>query len=175
MQFFEKPLSKEIFDESLKFFSLVITKWGTFKLYAKFNENYILMTNIFKLHSYLIYWKCIRQAKSELSIIHSVSEKVCFTINGSSKCYILIVIFFIFPNFKLILSKILWKSTLLYKGFWELLWSCTTSQLFLIDKFLSMQRRAILKFLKFAMKWILENSIRKWYFFHKCLPKALLQ
>ena len=82
------------------------------------------MTNIFKLHSYLIYWKCIRQAKSELSIIHSVSEKVGFTINGSSKCYILIVIFFIFSNFKLILPKILWKSTLLYKGFWELLWSC---------------------------------------------------
>ena len=72
IQFFKKPLSKEIFDESLKFFRLVITKWGTFKIYAKFNENYILMTNIFKLHGYLIYWKCIRQAKSELSIIHSV-------------------------------------------------------------------------------------------------------
>ena len=125
MQFFEKPLSKEIFDESLKFFSLVITKWGTFKLYAKFNENYILMTNIFKLHSYLIYWKCIRQAKSELSIIHSVSEKVWFTINGSSKCYILIVIFLIFPNFKLILSKILWKIILFYNG--KLLWAFESS------------------------------------------------
>ena len=59
---------------------------------------------------HLVYWKCIIWAKYDLPIINSVCEKVWFTINGLSKMLFLIFAFFIFPNFKWLLSRILWKN-----------------------------------------------------------------
>ena len=59
----------------------------------------------------MVQWKCIIWAKYDLPIINLVCESVWFTINGLWKCYFLIFAFFVFPNFKWLLSKILWKKT----------------------------------------------------------------
>ena len=45
-----------------------------------------------------------------MSIINWVCKKVCLMSNGCRKCWLLIFAFFIFSNFKWILSKILWKN-----------------------------------------------------------------
>ena len=52
IQFFWKPLSKEISDKSLKFFGPPTIKWQPYKFFVKFNGNRLLMANIFKLHKH---------------------------------------------------------------------------------------------------------------------------
>ena len=52
IQLFEKSKSKEFSDKSLKFFSLPITKQGSFKIFVKLNRNYNFMAKIFEFHRY---------------------------------------------------------------------------------------------------------------------------
>ena len=76
-------------------------------LAAKLNRNNLFMANFFKLHKYqtFVSLKIRSMSKIDLPIINSVCDKVCFTINRLPK-----MLFFIFPNFKWLLSKILWKN-----------------------------------------------------------------
>ena len=50
-------------------------------------------------------------------IISSVCEKVWFTINGLSKMLFHFIAFYIFPNFKWLLSNSYGKTILIYNGF----------------------------------------------------------
>ena len=49
---FWRLLSKEMSAKSLTSFGPPITKWRPCKIFAKFNGNHFLMTNIFKRHQY---------------------------------------------------------------------------------------------------------------------------
>ena len=60
------------------------------------------MVNIFKLHEYQ---SMHNMSKSDLPTINSVCKKVWFTINGQSKCYFVIFVFFHFPKFQSIMEK----------------------------------------------------------------------
>ena len=50
-----------------------------------------------------------------MPIIKWVCKKVWLTSNGCRECWLLILAFFIFSNFKWILSKILWKNRPLFQ------------------------------------------------------------
>ena len=92
---FWKPLSKELSGKVLKFFALPTLKWRSCKVSVNFNWNYVFMANIFKLRKYqtfglfmelyMVYWKYIIWAKSDLPIMNLVCEKFWFTINGLLK------------------------------------------------------------------------------------------
>ena len=69
----------------------------------------LIFSNFTKIR-HLVYWKCIIWAKSDLPIISSVFKKFWFAINGLWKWWFLIFAFFVFPNFKWLLPKILWKN-----------------------------------------------------------------
>ena len=45
---FGRLLSKEIFAKKFKLFGLPTTKWWVSKMFAKLNENHLLMANIFQ-------------------------------------------------------------------------------------------------------------------------------
>ena len=99
IQFFESHYEKKI--------GPPITTWRPCKTFAKLNGNHLLMANIFKLHKCQTFdfWK-----------MHSVC-KIWFTSNKFSLWkslvydkWVLIFAFFIFTNFKWLLSKIVWKN-----------------------------------------------------------------
>ena len=52
---FWKLTPKQVFGASFKFFDPPTTKWRSFKFFAKFNGNHILMTNFSKLRKYQIF------------------------------------------------------------------------------------------------------------------------
>ena len=62
---FWKPLSKEIFDKSSKFFGPPTTKWRPCKFFVNLNGNHFLMAKSFKLHKYQTFG---------LSKIHNMSK-----------------------------------------------------------------------------------------------------
>ena len=76
-------------------------------------------------------------------------KKFNLHLTGRRKCYFFIFVF-IFPKFKWLLLKILRKNFLFYNGFLKFLWSSTSSEIFLIYKFLTMKRRPFENFLKFV-------------------------
>ena len=91
----------------MKFFDLPTTKWQPFKFFSKLNGNHFLMANIFNLHKYQTFG---------LLKIHNMSkslicqQKIQFVKKlGLQSSYFLIWPFFIFPNFKWLLSKIIWN------------------------------------------------------------------
>ena len=96
------------------------------------NRNHLSMANIFKIQEY--------QTFGLMKIRNSIYEKVWFTINEPTEMLFLFFASFIFPNLKWQLPKIIGKKHLFYDGFWRFLWSSTTSQTFLFNKFLTMQR-----------------------------------
>ena len=49
---FWRLFSKQMSAKSLKLFGPPTTKWRPCKVFAKLNENHLLMANIFKLHEY---------------------------------------------------------------------------------------------------------------------------
>ena len=59
-------------------------------------------------------------------------------------------VFFVLPNFKWILWRILWETIISYNGFQKFLWSSTTAQTFLFYKFLTMKQWLFKIFLKFC-------------------------
>ena len=83
-------------------------------------------------------------------------KKFNLHLTGRRKCYFFIFVF-IFPKFKWLLLKILRKNSLFYNGFLKFLWSSTSSEIFLIYKFLTMKRRPFENFLKFVHS----SSIKK--------------
>ena len=105
---------------------------------------------------HLVQWKCITWVKSVLQIIIQFMKKFNLHSTGRRKCYFFIFVF-IFPKFKWLLLKILRKNFLFYNGFLKFLWSSTSSEIFLIYKFLTMKRRPFENFLKFVHS----SSIKK--------------
>ena len=116
---FWRPLSKEMFGKSLKFFGQPTTKWRSCKIFAKLNGNHLLMANFFKLQEYKTFGLMKMHNMSKIWFANNKFSlpKVWFTINRPSKMLLLIFVFFIFPNFKWLLSKLLWKNNLFYNGF----------------------------------------------------------
>ena len=127
--------------KSLKFFGPPTTKWRPFKIFMKVNGSDLLMAKIFKLHKYQTF-VLMKNAWYEQNLI--CQEYVQFVIGlrltGRRKYYFLIFAFFIFSNFKWLLSKIFWKTILFYNGFRGFLRSSITSQIFLIYTYLPMKR-----------------------------------
>ena len=111
-QFFESRCQKKYLIKVWIFLAHPPQNDGPVIFFVKLNGNHVLMANIFRLYKlrHLVYWKCIIWAKSDLLIIKSVCEKVWFTINGLSKMLFHFIAFFIFPNFKWLLSKLLQKN-----------------------------------------------------------------
>ena len=87
-------LTKEMSGKSLKIFGLPTTKWPSFTIFAKLNENF---TNIFKLHEYRKFGLMKMPKKQYLSYNigksgftrnkFNVYKKVWFTITGHRKSY----------------------------------------------------------------------------------------
>ena len=88
-------------------------------------------------------------------------KKFNLHLTGRRKCYFFIFVF-IFPKFKWLLLKILRKNFLFYNGFLKFLWSSTSSEIFLIYKFLTMKRRPFENFLKFARNVFCFFIFSKW-------------
>ena len=96
----------------MKFFGLPKTKWRSCKIFVKLNGNHLLVANIFKLH------KCQTFGllkTHNMSKIWFASNKIQFVkkfgllLTSFRRNYFLILAFFMFPNFKWLLSKILWN------------------------------------------------------------------
>ena len=99
-------LSNETSAKSLTFFVPPTTKWRPCKVFAKFNGNHLLITNIFKFYKYQTFG---------LMKMHNMC-KSCFSNNifslwkrltGRRKYFFFIFVFSLYPNFKKPLSKIL--------------------------------------------------------------------
>ena len=103
---FWKPLSKEIFDKSSKFFGPPTTKWRPCKFFVNLNGNHFLMAKSFKLHKYQTFGlsKYIIWAKSDLPIRNLVFQKVWFTTVEST---ILLHCLFHFSKFQMTIIKTL--------------------------------------------------------------------
>ena len=132
-------------DKSWKFFGRPTTKWLSCKLFAKLIGNHLWMDNIFKLQKYLTFDLMKMHDESKIWFVNNKSslkrynkkfdnKSLGLQLTGRRKCYFLIFVFFIFPNFEWLLSKILWKnhpsfkmnldgsyeSLLSHKYFWSL-------------------------------------------------------
>ena len=111
IQFLESRYQKK-FHRSLMFFCPPTTEWRPCKFLWNWTETifqWLIFSNFTNIR-HLVYWKCIIWAKSDLLIINSVCEKVCFRIDGMSKMLFHFTALFIFPNFKWLLSKLLRKN-----------------------------------------------------------------
>ena len=114
----------------MKIFGPPTTKRRFSKIFAKLNRNTIFwwvvisrLTNI----RYLVYWKGIICAKSDLPITNSVCEKAWFPIHGLSKILFFNFYLFRFSKFqKAIVKNFMEKVIPFYNGFWGFLWSSTT-------------------------------------------------
>ena len=96
----------------MKFFGLPKTKWRSCKIFAKLSGNHLLVANIFKLHECQTFGLL---KTHNMSKIWFANKKIQFVkkfgllLTSFRRYYFLILAFFMFPNFKWLLSKILWN------------------------------------------------------------------
>ena len=159
--------------KSLKFFGPPTTKWRPFKISAKLNGNHLLMANTFKLHQHWIFDLIgyLKNAYYDQNLICQQQiqfvKKFSLRLTGCRKCYFLVFAFFIFPNFKWLVSK--WISRVLMKFYYitnifdlQIFDNETTVLLIFFFFFLKFAWKCILFLYYFYMKEILQPPFW-WY------------
>ena len=99
-----------MFGESFKFFDPPTTKWRSFKFFAKLNGNHILMANFSKLRKYQTFGFIELHNLSKGQLVDRTFKLWKISVYDYGAVKHTNSDFLIFPTFKQLLSKILWKN-----------------------------------------------------------------